>query len=154
MTMRTTGLVAVAALTMATAGVRAQSASDADAIRQTALDYIEGWYEGNGERMARALHPELAKRILRTDPKGGASLDTMGATTLVRFTRAGGGSKTPKEKQQKDVTVLDVFGNAASAKVVAAEWVDYLHLVKHDGRWVIANVLWEMKPSPAPVSPR
>ena len=31
------------------------------AIRQTALDYIEGYYEGNAERMERALHPELAK---------------------------------------------------------------------------------------------
>ena len=149
--MKTTRLLAVAALTLAAAGVRAaQGASDADAIRQTALDYIEGWYEGNGERMARALHPELAKRILRIDPaSGAASLDSMGASTLVRFTRGGGGSKTPKEKQQKDVTVFDVFGNAASAKIVASDWIDYLHLIKHEGRWVIANVLWEMKP-PAP----
>src|SRR5262249_48228671 len=45
-------------------------ASEADlaAIKQTALDYIEGYYEGNAERMERALHPELAKRIVRTDP--------------------------------------------------------------------------------------
>src|SRR5262245_52406842 len=45
-------------------------ASEADlaAIKQTALDYIEGWYEGSAERMERALHPELAKRIVRTDP--------------------------------------------------------------------------------------
>ena len=37
--------------------------ADAAAIRQTALDYIEGWYEGNPERMERALHPELAKEL-------------------------------------------------------------------------------------------
>src|SRR5262245_32592697 len=135
--MRTIRLVAVVILALAAAGARAQGPSDADAIRQTALDYIEGWYEGNGERMARALHPELAKRILRTDAAGVASLDTMGSSTLVRYTRSGGGSKTPKDKQQKDVTVFDVFGNAASAKVVASDWIDYLHLVKHDGRWVI-----------------
>jgi len=36
----------------------AQATSDADLIKQTALDYIEGWYEGNAERMERALHPE------------------------------------------------------------------------------------------------
>lgn len=50
------------------ATVRAQAAvSDADkaAITQTALDYLEGWYAGDGERMERALHPELAKRIVR-----------------------------------------------------------------------------------------
>jgi hypothetical protein len=34
-------------------------------IRQAALDYVEGWYEGNVERMERALHDELVK--LRID---------------------------------------------------------------------------------------
>ena len=42
--------------------------------------------------------------------------------------------------------MLDVFENAASAKVIAASWIDYLHLSRFNGRWVIVNVLWEMKP--------
>jgi len=117
------------------------------AIKMAALDYLEGWYEGNGERMERALHPELAKRIMRTGPQGQTRLDQMGAMTLVQFTRGGGGKNTPKEKQQKDITILDVFGNAASVKAVATDWVDYLHLAKANGKWVIVNVLWEMKPS-------
>jgi Putative lumazine-binding len=125
----------------------AQSTSDGELIKQAALDYIEGWYEGNAERMERALHPELAKRIVRTDAKGRSGLGQMGAMTLVQSTRAGGGKDTAKEKQQKDVTVLDIFGNSASAKVIASGWVDYLHLAKWNGRWVIVNVLWELKPS-------
>jgi hypothetical protein len=131
-------------------GVSAQTASEADkeAIKQTALDYIEGWYEGNAERMERALHPELAKRIVRTDPKSGRSnLGQMSAMSLVLGTRSGGGKQTPKEKQQKDVSILDVFENAASVKVVASDWVDYLHMAKWSGRWVIVNVLWELKPT-------
>jgi len=57
---------------------------EAAAIRQTALDYIEGWYEGNAERMERALHPELAKRIVRTNPQNNQSrLDQMSALSLV-----------------------------------------------------------------------
>ena len=124
-------------------------ASEADlaAIKQTALDYIEGYYEGNAERMERALHPELAKRIVRTDPNSGRSrLDQMSAMTLTQGTRARASSPTPKEKRQNDVTVLDVFENAASVKVVASEWIDYLHVAKFNGRWVIVNVLWELKP--------
>jgi hypothetical protein len=116
------------------------------AIRQAALDYIEGWYEGNAERMERALHPELAKRIVRTNKEGASQLGQMSAMSLVLGTRRGGGKNTPKEKQQKDVTILDVFENAASVKVVASDWVDYLHLAKSNGRWVIVNVLWELKP--------
>ena len=123
------------------------SDADAAAIKQTALDYIEGWYEGNPERMERALHPELAKRIVQTDPKSGRSrLDQMGAMTLVQRVKAGGGTKTPKDQQQKDVTILDVFENAACVKVVATGWIDYLHVAKFEGRWVIVNVLWELKP--------
>ena len=123
----------------------AQSTAEA-AIKQTALDYIEGWYEGNAERMERALHPELAKRIVRTNQQGNSRLDQMGAMTLVQFTKRGGGKNTPKEKQLKEVTVLDVYENAASVKVVATDWIDYLHMAKFNGQWVIVNVLWELKP--------
>lgn len=128
---------------------RAQTPADSAAIKQAALDYIEGWYEGNAERMEKALHPDLAKRIVRTNPQNSrSSLGQMSAMSLVQGTRAGGGKDTPKDKQQKDVTILDVFENAASVKVVASEWIDYLHIAKFNGRWVIVNVLWEMKPPP------
>jgi len=131
------------------AAAKLVGASDADlaAIKQTALDYIEGYYEGNGERMERALHPELAKRIVRTDRQSGRSrLDQMSAMSLVQGTRARASSPAPKEKRQNDVTVLDVFENAASVKIVATDWIDYLHVAKFNGRWVIVNVLWELKP--------
>jgi hypothetical protein len=150
--MRKTGLILLAILIACAAEVRAQSTNSAEAdkaaIKQTALDYIEGWYEGDAERMERALHPELAKRIVRTNPQGQSRLDQMSAMTLVTYTRRGGGKQTPKEKQQKDVTILDVFENAACAKIVASEWVDYLQLARSNGRWVIVNVLWELKPQP------
>jgi hypothetical protein len=31
-------------------------------------------------------------------------------------------------------------------KLMAADWVDYLHLARWNGRWVIVNVLWELYP--------
>ncbi|HJU54578.1 MAG TPA: nuclear transport factor 2 family protein [Pyrinomonadaceae bacterium] len=139
-------LVFVSLLLALAREARAQSPADTAAIKQAALDYIEGWYEGNAERMERALHPELAKRIVRTSKEGWSSLGQMSAMSLVQGTRRGGGKETPKEKQQKDVTILDVFENAASVKVVASDWVDYLHMAKSNGRWVIVNVLWELKP--------
>ena len=144
-------LLILGALLLTGVDVRAQSSpseGDAAAIKQTALDYIEGWYEGNPERMERALHPELAKRIVQTDPKTGRSrLDQMGAMTLVQRVKAGGGRKTPKDQQQKDVTILDIFENAACVKIVAQSWIDYLQVAKFEGRWVIVNVLWELKPA-------
>ncbi len=132
---------------LAAAPAAAQTAGDSAAIRATALDYAEGWYTGDAERMGRALHPELVKRIVVADTATGKSvLQNMGASALVNGTRHGYGKTTPRDKQQKDVTILDIFGNAASAKAVMADWVDYMQLAKVDGRWVIVNVLWEKKP--------
>lgn len=123
----------------------AQSATDSAGIRAAALDYIEGWYSASGDRMARALHPELAKRIMYADTSGNFWIRDMGATELVRGTRSGGGSRTPAEQQRTDVRILDMFQNAASVRVDASTWIDYLHLVKWQGRWVIINVLWEVR---------
>ena len=144
-----------ALLFLAFAPLKAQSAPDpeAAAIRQAALDYIEGWYEGDAARMERALHPELAKRIVHTDAATGKSrLDSMSAMTLVQYTRAGGGRKTPKEAQTKDVTILDRYQNAAVVKVVAANWIDYLQVARYNGDWKIVNVLWELKPKEPPAA--
>ena len=130
--------------------VEGQTSADSAAIRATALDYMEGWYEGNADRMARALHPELVKRIaVRDTATGRTMLQGMGASVLVNSTRHGYGKETPKERQQKEVRVLDIFGNAASAKAVMADWIDYMQMSKVDGRWVIVNVLWERKSQPA-----
>lgn len=147
--MRTPSFIIVALVALAVALPSrsvAQSAPDSAAIRATALDYIEGWYAGNAERMERALHPELAKRIVNTNPNGRNSLGQQGAMTLVNNTRSGGGKNTPVDQQRKDVRILDIFGNTASVRVDAATWVDYLHVARWNGRWVIVNVLWEMRP--------
>jgi hypothetical protein len=148
--MRKPTVVLACILALCALEIRAQtapvSAADEAAIRQTALDYIQGFYEGNAERMERALHPDVAKRIVRSGPQGQDRLDNISAGGLVQATRTGGGKTIPKDKQTLDVTILDVYGNTASVKIVAGLWVDYLHVAKFNGRWVIVNVLWELKP--------
>jgi hypothetical protein len=130
-----------------TARAAGPAPDDLTAIKTAALDYGEGWYEGDAERMERALHPELAKRMIYTDPTTGKSrLSDMGAMTLVYRTRAGGGTKATVEKKESEAVILDVFENAAVVKVVGPEWVDYLQLAKWNGEWLIVNVLWELNP--------
>jgi hypothetical protein len=138
----------VALMIAAVAGrAAAQSSADTAAIRAAALDYIDGWYTADGARMERALHPELAKRNVTTDPASGRSrLIQMSAMTLVQSTRRGGGSNIPAAERKDEVRILDIFGGAASARVTAATWVDYMHLAKVNGQWVIMNVLWENNP--------
>lgn len=138
----------VIALAAAPRLLAAQSSADSAAIRATALDYIDGWYAGDAVRMERALHPELAKRIVQTDPQGRSRLGQQSAMTLVQNTKRGGGTDIPAAQRKNEVRILDVYGNAASVRVQAATWVDYMHLAKSNGRWVIVNVLWELDPPP------
>jgi hypothetical protein len=139
-------LLAVAILLPA--AIHAQSPADSAGIRGAALDYIEGWYAGDAQRMERALHPELAKRVVTTLPNGRSVLEQMSAATLIGYTRLGGGRNTPVERQRKDVRILDIFEGAATARVDAADWVDYLQLARWNGQWRIVNVLWERRPRP------
>jgi hypothetical protein len=140
------GLIALTMLVWPAAAL-AQAPADSAAIRATALDYIEGWYTGDAERMARAVHPDLAKRIVgRARGTGQSVVEDMSAAALIDATRQGGGKRTPRELRRTDVRILNIFGSAASVRVDATDWVDYLHLAKVDGRWRILNVLWELRP--------
>lgn len=147
--MRSHLAVALAAFALLTAlppdRLTAQSAADSAAIRATALDYIDGYYTGDAARMERALHPDLAKRIVMTDTLGRSRLGQMGAMSLVQGTRSGGGRDTPAAQKREDVRILDIFQNTASVRIDAGTWVDYLQVAKWNGRWVIVNVLWELR---------
>lgn len=95
--------------------------------------------------MERALHPELAKRIMSRGLNGRARLEHMTASQLTGATRNGGGTRTPAADRRTDVLILDVFGGAASVRVDAHGWIDYMHLARGDDGWVIVNVLWERR---------
>jgi hypothetical protein len=141
-------LVALALLLIAVPA-SAQTAADSAGIRATAFDYIDGWWAGDANRMASSLHPELVKRIRNVNAARNAEwIDNMGASRLVDGTLRGGGRETPAGDRRSDVVILDIFQNTASVRVDAGAWVDYLHMVRWGGRWVILNVLWEMRARP------
>ena len=128
------------------ASAPAQTAADSSAIVATALDYIDGFYTSDAARMERALHPELAKRIVG-DPAGPESrLQNMSAQQLIDATAGGGAARIPDDAKKKDVSILDIYNNMASVRIDAGVWIDYLHVARWNGEWKIINVLWEMAP--------
>lgn len=146
--MKLTTILAVTTLAIGAAGPLqgqdAPSAADSAAIRATALDYIEGYYSGDAERMRRSLHPDLVKRIVRVQ-NGQAALAGMTAQELIDGTAAGWGTRVPAEARRSDVTILDAFRNSASVRVDAHAWIDYMQIARWNGEWKIVNVLWEMR---------
>ena len=140
-------LIALVVIVAASRPARAQTVADSAEIRATALDYIEGWYAADGARMERSLHPELAKRNVSSDARSGRSrLIQMTAMSLVQGTRAGGGREIPAGERKNGVRILDIYMGAASVRVDAATWVDYMQMAKWNGHWKIINVLWENAP--------
>jgi len=121
---------------------RSQTPDEKTAIRQAALDYIEGWYEADGARMNRALHKELAKRIVRT-VGGSEEFTSLSKTQMVEMTQKGGGKNRPPDTRNIKVEILDVYRDIASVRTECADFVDYLQLAKSEGQWKIVNVLWQ-----------
>ncbi len=141
------GIAAIAALAAA-AQVPGPTDQDRAAVRQAAYDYAEGYYEGAAERMERAVHPGLIKRGVVSQPAFGPLLTPMNAETLVEVTRAGAAKGVAPDKRSIAFDLLDIRDNVASARIFTVRFNDYLHLVKQEGRWRIAHVLWQ-PPSPS-----
>jgi len=122
---------------------RAQTVEDSTAIRSAALDYIEGWYTGDVERMDRALDDNLMKRRIQQLPMTGRDLvSSLWKTDMIEYTRAGLGKKQAVEGQTNEVQIMDIFKNIAMVKCVSKDYVDYLQVGLVDGEWKIINVLW------------
>jgi putative lumazine-binding protein len=109
--------------------------SDEAAVVATALDYFDGWFDGDVARMARALHPNLVKR------RAGEELGITTKERMLELTRAGEG-KADAADRTLDVEVDDIYRDVASVTVRSAVYHEYLHLVRTRDGWKIANALW------------
>ncbi len=107
------------------------------AIVETVRDYFEGWYDGDAARSERAMHPELAKRgfvdgeVRPTD-----------AARMVAASAAGVGRRDDPDERRLEIDVLAVHDDVATVAVRGPVYIEYLHLVRADGRWQILNALW------------
>jgi hypothetical protein len=147
--MLTFSLVMAAAAAAAPAPAPTQPSTDPAtlaAIEATCFDYVDGQLEADPQRVARALHPDLAKRsVIGDTPYERLGLRRMSKEELVALTRQGA-LKTPKERWDRSCRVLDVVGEAASVRLETPWFVDYFHMGRFDGRWIIVNALWHSKP--------
>ena len=118
-----------------------QAPDDKAAIRQAALDYIVGWYEGDAARMDLALHAELVKRAIFATA-GTERFANLTKAQMVEATKQGGGKARPAGTRSIKVDILDVYRDMATVRTECADYVDYLHLARSEGQWKIVNVLW------------
>ncbi|NER18306.1 nuclear transport factor 2 family protein [Spongiivirga citrea] len=129
--------------------ISAQSRQDSLAIKRAALDYIESQHEVKPEKFERSAHPRMVKRTFWTNKKTKKEYlrETFtDAMILLAESYNIKGDKFP-ENPKKEVIILDVFDKTASVKLIADDWIDYMHIVKLNGKWQIVNVLWQFNDS-------
>jgi hypothetical protein len=127
---------------------QAQTNADREAVRQAALDYVEGIYNVEPSRIERSVHPKLAKLGFYRPPADDAYRPGSAMTfeRLVEIAKNYNKEGKLRKDAPKEVTVLDLLDQTASVKLVAEWGVDYMHLAKFDGKWMIVNVLWQSPP--------
>lgn len=116
--------------------------ADNAAIYQAITDYYEGWYAPDVKQMEQRLHTNLAKRAIKFDDAGKEYLLHLSKEVMVDATGKGGGSDISAEKKNWTITILDSYEEIATVKVASAEYMEYIHLAKQDGQWLIVNVLY------------
>lgn len=118
-----------------------------EAVRQAVLDYVEGVYQVEPERIERSVHPELTKHgFYRQQGKDGYTPGRMSYTQLVELSKTWNKAGKLPKTAPKEVVIYDVQDQTATAKLTAQWGTDYFHLAKYDGRWKIINVLWQSPP--------
>jgi hypothetical protein len=125
--------------------LQAQTAHDTLEIKRVALAYIESQHNPDPKLMQDALHPRLVKRsVFKNKATQKDSVSEYFAENMIILAESYNikGDKFPKNPR-KEVKLLDISARAASVKLIADEWIDYMHIVKINGDWKIINVLWQ-----------
>jgi hypothetical protein len=115
---------------------------DAAAIRDCLLDYFEGWFDGDADRVDRALHPGLAKHALGQDRDRSGTLDVTTRSDMVDLTRQGLGREQDPLDRAIRVDIVSVAGDIASAIVHSTVYIEYALLARTGDGWRITGTLW------------
>ena len=113
-----------------------------EAVHAAILDYVEGIYLVQPERIKRSVHTSLRKhgfyikddQYVETPMTFDQLVDLAG-----KYNKDG---RIPKDAP-KEITIFEVKDQTAAAKLVAQWGQDYFHLAKYDGKWMITNVIWQ-----------
>jgi hypothetical protein len=112
---------------------------DSAVVQATVRNYIEAYYAGDANRMEKTLHPHYLKHVIHGD----TPMREKTGLQMVQDVRSGP-SEIPAADRTEKISVLDISGNIASAKLITPEWVDYLTLSKSDGQWKIVSVVQQI----------
>ena len=143
-------LLALAFLLIAIPVAAQQEANgDREAVRQAVLDYVEGIYNVEPQRIERSVSPNLAKMGFYRPPAETAyrPARAMAYQQLVEIARNYNKEGKLRKDAPKTIEIYEVLDQTATVKLTAEWGIDFMHLAKMDGKWMIVNVLWQSHPN-------
>lgn len=126
-------------------------AKEISGIEYAVLDYVEGIYDVEPERIERSVSKDLVKYGFWRES---ADQEYRGMAMTFDQLRDLASKWNTDNRQEisddspKEIEVLDVLNQTATAKLTAKWGIDYFQLEKvgDDGRWMIRHVLWQSHP--------
>jgi len=117
------------------------ASDDSTAVSATVRDYIEAYYVGDARRMEQTLHAHYLKHVIHGD----IPMREMTGLQIVQAVRSQGPADLPAAERTAQISVLDIAGGIASAKLVTPHWVDYVTLSKSEAGWKIVSVVQQIE---------
>jgi hypothetical protein len=116
-----------------------------DAVRSVVMNYVEGWFDGDADRMERALHPELVKRCRGIEGDDPDALETLSAQEMIDATADGEGRREDAADRRIEIRIDYLSGGVASVQCFCHRYVDLLHLIEMPDGWKIVNAAWRTR---------
>jgi hypothetical protein len=120
--------------------------SDKQQVERAVLNYVEAFYEADTTKAYESVARDIAKRGYFTNKDGKVVEAKMSFEQLIRLAQRWKNSQNITTESPKKITVFEILDKMATAKVEAKWGIDYFHLAKIDGKWIIINVLWQEYP--------
>jgi hypothetical protein len=113
---------------------QAAPADDREGVRAALQHYLNGHATGDPEEFRKAFHPDARMTFVR-DGK-------ITITPISEYIARASGKPAADEAQRKRrITSIDIAGTAATGRIEldypTAVLIDYMTLLKENGRWVI-----------------
>ena len=145
--LRTRLFVALASSLLVAGAAVAGDQDHAAAIEKAVQNYVSAIYDMKPELIDESVSPKLQKLgYMPAQDGSGLVEDWMSFDQLREL--AGhlnkDGMFDPATSPRK-VTILEHTDMIANVKLEAAWGIDYIHLTKFSGQWMIMNVIWEMQ---------
>jgi len=109
-----------------------------EAIRQTALDDVEGMEDGDPTRIERSIHSDLKTRRFMA-AEGSAGLIRLTITELLELRNASRPNGKVPKAARTDRLICDLGERIAPMRLTTWWGTDSLHLAKDQEHWMIEN---------------